>query len=333
MFQNIIRWANDIYMKIILLPYKNGFFAVLLSLAAICLAYSLLAGSTHISIEQLFSSKQPEVTSIFWQLRLPRTVTAFTAGSLLALAGILMQLLLQNPLADPYALGVASGSSLTILIMMLAGFGGDTLFLGAWGGSLLVMGVIMILGRRHQWEPTTLILSGMAIACSLSAAISAILLIAPDSQLHGMLFWLSGDLNDASVPFLSACVLGVGFIACWLLAPGLNLLNRGEQDAQALGLSIKPYRLILFLLSALFTAAAVSIAGCIGFIGLLVPHLTRLLLGHDYRLLIPASVLLGGSLLTLADTVARTLIAPQQLPVGILTALFGAPCLIGLLRK
>jgi iron complex transport system permease protein len=148
-----------------------------------------------------------------------------------------------------------------------------------------------------------------------------------------MLFWLSGDLNTDQFPWVSLCILCGGLLLCWLLAPGLNLLNRGDQEARALGLAWKPYRIVLYLLSSLFTAAAVSTAGCIGFIGLIIPHISRSLLGHQHRILLPACALLGGSLLMIADTIARTVIAPQQLPVGIVTAFIGVPIFIWLLSR
>jgi iron complex transport system permease protein len=147
-----------------------------------------------------------------------------------------------------------------------------------------------------------------------------------------MLFWLMGDLNDAQIPWMSLVILLCGLSACLLLSPSLNLLYRGEKEAQALGLATRRIRLFIYLLSSLLTAAAVIIAGCIGFVGLLVPHLARKLAGHDHRLLLPTTVLLGGSIVTLADTAARTLAAPQQLPVGMLLSLIGVPVFIWLIQ-
>jgi len=147
-----------------------------------------------------------------------------------------------------------------------------------------------------------------------------------------MLFWLTGDLNGAHFSGTPLIILLAGAIICLLLAPGLNILGRGEYEARALGLPTRQYRIAIYLLSSLFTAAAVTLAGCIGFIGLLVPHFTRRLTGFDHRLSLPAAMLIGGSLLTLADTLARTLFAPQQLPVGMLLALLGVPVFIWLLK-
>lgn len=295
--------------------------------------FSLSKGSTAIPLYQLLFSENGQIHSILWQLRLPRTLAAFTTGGLLALSGALMQLLLQNPLADPYALGIAGGAALCTLIMMLLGISTNWLIAGAWLGSLTAILFMLLLSHKHRWQTHTLLLAGIAMACGFSACISLILLLSPAASLHSMLFWLAGDLNDARSPWFSMIILGAGCLAALILAPGLNILTRGDLSARALGLPVQRYRIALYLLSALLTAAAVTLAGCIGFIGLIIPHLCRQLVGHDHRILLPASVLLGGSLLTLADTLARTAFAPLQLPVGMVIALFGAPLFIWLLQK
>jgi iron complex transport system permease protein len=158
------------------------------------------------------------------------------------------------------------------------------------------------------------------------------LLISPDASLHSMLFWLMGDLNDAHLSWVSPLILVSGLGLCWLLAPAFNILGRGEKEARALGLPIKPYRLLIFLLSSLFAAAAVTQAGCIGFVGLIVPHFARRLIGYHHRYMLPAAVLLGGSLVVIADTLARSLFAPQQIPVGIIIAIIGIPVFISLIQ-
>jgi iron complex transport system permease protein len=297
------------------------------------LALSLSKGSTPTSLYQLLFSDQGQINAILFDLRLPRTLTAFVCGGLLALAGSLMQLLLQNPLADPYALGISGGAAFFTLLMMLLGAGEMGLIGGAWFGSLLTIVLMLLLSKKHGWQTHTLLLSGIAIAFGFSACISFLLLMTADHSLHGMLFWLSGDLNDARLPWLGLSILSVGLLICLWLAPGLNILMRGEKEAAALGLACQRYRIALYLLSSLFTATAVTLAGCIGFIGLIIPHFARMLAGFDHRIVLPVSMLLGGSLLTIADTCARTWFAPQQLPVGILTALLGIPLFLWLLRK
>lgn len=313
--------------------YRYTRLSIITCLMLFSFSYSLLQGSITTPLYQLLFEHHPEMTSIIWSLRLPRTLAAFTAGGLLSLSGALVQLLLQNPLADPYALGISGGAAFVTLVLMLLGFSGGWLLGGAWAGSLLVISGIVLLSRYHQWQTHTLLLAGIAMACGFSAGISFMLLVAPDSNLHSMLFWLNGDLNTDQLPWLSWWILCIGLFVCWLLAPGFNLLNRGDMEARALGLACKPYRIALYLLSSLFTAAAVSTAGCIGFVGLVIPHVTRSLLGYEHRITLPACALLGGSLLMIADTLARTVIAPQQLPVGIVTAFIGVPIFIWLLSR
>lgn len=302
----------------------------LLAFASILL--SLSNGSVPISLQHLLYNDYGQFHTIFLQIRLPRTLAAFTSGGLLALSGALMQLLLQNPLADPYVLGISGGAAFFTVLFMLAGVSGDYLLAGAWAGSLLTACIILLLARRHSWQIHSLLLTGIAIAGGFGAGISLILLMSPDASLHSMLFWLTGDLNDAQLPLSGLLILASGMLLCLILAPGLDILGRGEKEARALGLAVKPYRIFLFLLSSLFAAAAVTIAGCIGFVGLIVPHFARRLMGYQHRLMLPAAALLGGTLVVIADTAARTLIAPQQLPVGIVMVLIGIPVFIGLMR-
>ncbi|HEX4044255.1 MAG TPA: iron ABC transporter permease [Gammaproteobacteria bacterium] len=293
--------------------------SLLLTFTLTCVVFALLSGNNLAD------------PLAFLQLRLPRVLAALVCGGLLALAGTLMQLLLQNPLADPYVLGTSSGAALATLLLMLFGIN-ETWFLGgAWLGSLLTIFLIFLLAKKQRYATHALLLAGIAITCGLSAIISCILLLTPHGTLRGMLFWLTGDLNGVRMPWLESFILLAGFSCCWLLAPGLNVLCRGEIAARALGLPSEQYRLILYILGALFTAAAVTLAGCIGFIGLIVPHLTRRLVGFDHRIVLPVSLLLGGSLLLLADTLARSLLAPMQLPIGMLLAMIGAPVFIGML--
>ncbi len=304
-------------------------FLSVFALVLISLFFSLTKGSVFVPFSALFS----DATNPILQLRLTRTAAAFVSGGLLALAGSLMQLLLQNPLADPYVLGISGGAALFTLGFMLFGISEQWLLSGAWLGSLFAMSCIFLLARKHRWQPSNLLLSGMALACGFSACVSFILLISPNSRLHGMLFWLAGDLNEAHFPWLECSILGSAYLLCILLARGLNVLARGEIAAQALGLPLKRYQIFLYLLCSLCTAAAVSLVGCISFIGLLVPHFTRKLTGHDYRIYLPLTILLGGSLLVSADTLTRTLFAPQQLPVGIIIAMLGVPAFIWILQK
>lgn len=308
---------------------KTRLFFIALSIAFAACALSLLSGSQHLSLDALLH----EQNGILLDIRLPRTLTAFTTGSLLALAGALIQLLFRNPLADPYVLGVSGGAASATLLCLLLGLGEQWLLGSAWLGSIAVISMILLLASRHRWESRTLLLIGVALSCGFSALISFILLISSSTDLHNLLFWLNGDLNDATFPWLGGGVLVAGLIACHVLAPGLTLFSRGDKEARALGLQTQHYRLALFLLSSLLTATAVTLAGCIGFVGLIVPQVMRLWIGFDQRVLLPLTALAGGSLLTVADTGARTLFAPQQIPVGLIMTLLGVPLFVWLLQK
>jgi len=313
------------------MPHRTIRILALGSLIICTLLFSLLKGSTSIPLYQLLFGQHTQYSTIFFQLRLPRTLAAFVNGGLLALAGALMQLLVQNPLADPYILGISSGAAFFTLLCMLIGISGSWLLGGAWLGSLLTILLILLLTKKHHWQTHALLLSGTAIASGFSAGISFILLMSPANYVHGMLFWLMGDLNDASLPIANAMILLCGTMICIFYAPGLNILSRGEKAARTLGLASKKYRIALYLFSSLCTAAAVTSVGCISFLGLIVPHLTRIIFGFNHRIMLPSAVLLGGSFLTLADTLARSCFAPEQLPVGILLALIGVPIFIWLL--
>jgi iron complex transport system permease protein len=196
--------------------------------------------------------------------------------------------------------------------------------------------MVLVFGLAHGrgiWSPTRLLLTGVVVAAGWGAVISFLLAVAPQHNLPGMLFWLMGDLSHADQPLPALIILALGLLFSLPQARNLNLLARGELQAGVLGVSVVPLRLQLYLLASLLTATAVTIGGSIGFIGLVVPHMLRLLVGSDHRLLLPASVLSGGILLLLADTLARTAIAPQQLPVGVLTALVGVPLFLYLLQR
>ena len=253
---------------------------------------------------------------------------------MLALAGALMQVLLRNPLADPYILGVSGGAAVGALTAMLLGAGTVWVSSSSFAGAILSIALVFGLARGSgSWTSHRLLLTGVVIASGWGAIISFLLAISPDQNLRGMLFWLMGDLSYSQSPVTGSILLFISLLVCLPLAKGLNLLARGELQAAALGISVKPLRLVIYLLASLLTATAVMQAGSIGFIGLIVPHMLRLISGSDHRLLLPASVLLGGCLLLMADTLARTLLAPIQLPVGVLTAILGVPVFLYLLRK
>ena len=272
--------------------------------------------------------------ALILDVRLPRVIAAFTVGGLLALAGTLMQVLLRNPLADPYILGVSGGAAVFVLTAMQLGLSGVGLTIAAFSGALFTMILVFTLSRgKGSWNPTRLLLTGVVVASGWSALIGFILAISPDSGLKNMLFWLMGDLSFAGNALPALALLGAGLLLSLGIARDLNILSRGELQALALGVATGTLSLIIYALASLLTASAVTLAGSVGFVGLIVPHLIRLMGVTDHRALLPSSVLLGGSLVVAADTVARTALAPQQLPVGIITALLGVPLFLFLLHR
>ncbi|MCE1182576.1 MAG: iron ABC transporter permease [Rhodocyclales bacterium] len=322
------------------MPNRHRALLILTSLALLALfsfGLALMVGSFQVAPADVFAALLGQEGSggeVVLQLRLPRALAGFACGGLLALAGALMQVLLRNPLADPYVLGISGGAGVGAMFAILIGLpmlGVDGLaFAGALGAMFIVFGLAHGDG---SWTQTRLLLTGVIVAAGCGALVALMLAIAEEHKLRGMLFWLMGDLGQSARWWPAMLALVVALAAAMPFARELNLLSRGLMQAQALGVAVKRLRYTVFLLASLATAASVTTAGSIGFVGLVVPHLVRLASGNDQRLLLPASVLAGGSLLLLADTAARTLIAPQQLPVGVLTALIGVPVFLFLLSR
>jgi len=309
-----------------------------LLLAAASLLCAMLVGSVQIPLAEVFSHLLGDDGSvndrIIDELRLPRALSGFAVGGLLALAGALIQVLLRNPLGDPYVLGVSGGASAAVLLAMLAALPTVLYTVFALGGALLsTLLVFGIAHRQDDWRADRLLLTGIVVAAGWSALISFALSVSPATQLPGMLFWLMGDLGDATRPGLPLVLLAIGLLLAVLRARDLNIATQGLLQAAALGVDTRRLRLELYFFGALLSAAAVTTAGAVGFIGLITPHLVRRLGGTDHRILLPTAVLFGGSLLVAADTAARTLISPLQLPVGVLTALIGVPVFLVLLRR
>lgn len=306
-------------------------------LAVLSLGLALSVGSLPIPLLDVLAAltgREVAGIDIVLELRLPRAIAGFACGGLLALAGALMQVLLRNPLADPYVLGISGGAgvgAMFAILLSLPVIGIDGLaFAGALGAMFIVFGLAHGDG---SWTQTRLLLTGVIVAAGCGALVALMLAIAEEHKLRGMLFWLMGDLGQAAQWWPALLTLVVALCLAMPFARELNLLSRGMMQAQALGVAVGRLRYAIYLLASLSTAASVTTAGSIGFVGLVVPHLVRLASGNDQRLLLPASVLAGGSLLVLADTLARTIIAPQQLPVGVLTALIGVPVFLFLLSR
>jgi len=321
------------------LSYRH--FLILLIAAMIAMFSFVIAlslGSVKVPFPELvrllmFDSDGNLASRIILEIRLPRVQTGFYVGGMLALAGCLMQVLLRNPLAEPYVLGVSGGAAVFSLLAMIAGLSGFWINGSAFAGALLSIILVFVLSRiGNDWNPLRILLTGVVIAAGWGAIISFLLAVSPASQVHGMLFWLMGDLSYSHYSGWSLIILMVTLALCMLGARAMNLLAMGELNAAALGVPVVWLKYFIYFAASLLTATAVTQAGSIGFIGLVIPHLVRLVLGSDHRLLLPVSVLLGGSLLVIADGLARTMIAPQQLPVGVLTAMIGVPLFLLLLQ-
>ena len=310
----------------------------LLLLAAGSLLASLATGSVETNLSQLagilFGDGQGLAGRVVLELRWPRAAAAFVTGGLLSLAGGLMQILLRNPLADPYVLGVSGGAATGALLSLLLGLGGLWLHGAAFGGALLSMLIVFTLAQgRGSWTVSRLLLTGIVIAAGWGAVISFLLAISPAQDMRGMLFWLMGDLGHATLPVTGSLVLLAGVLLAVAMGRSLNILAHGELMAASLGIRVLQLRRLVYVTASLLTATAVTIAGNVGIVGLVVPHMLRLQGVRDNRILLPAAVLLGGSLLMIADTLSRTVLAPRQLPVGILTALIGVPVFLYLLHR
>ena len=276
----------------------------------------------------------PGEARIVLELRLPRALCAFAVGGMLALAGVLMQVLLRNPLADPYILGTSGGAACGALLALTLSLGVAAMNLAAFAGALISAAIVFgIGGARHAFSPTALLLTGVVIASGCGAVVSLLLALSTDQALRGMLFWLMGDFSLALSPALPLLVLAAVTVLSVTGARALDLLAESPDDAALLGLPLLPARAIVLAGASLLTAYAVTIAGSIGFVGLVVPHLVRQYTGQHHRVLLPAAVLAGGALLTVADVLSRTVLAPRQLPVGTLTALVGVPLFLYLLRR
>jgi iron complex transport system permease protein len=312
---------------------------VLLALIAVASLFTaLLFGSFPISAVQVFDSivfRIPGVVQdVIWKLRLPRACAAFACGGLLATAGVLLQVLLRNPLADPYILGVSGGAALGALTALVWDGSVIASQLGALAGAAAAIAIVFALSfRAAEWDIHRLLLTGVVLSAGFTAIISLVLVMAPQAQLKGMLYWLMGDLSLASNGGYAGLLLVVLLAAFTFLGSSLNVLALGPAKALALGVAVLPLQAALYFGAALGTVGAVLLGGSIGFVGLMIPHALRLAGVHDHRVLLPGAALAGGSFVVLADTLARAAWAPQQLPVGVFTALLGVPVLLFLLSR
>ncbi len=281
----------------------------------------------------------PEQTAVVWHIRMPRILVGLLVGAALGVSGAVMQGVFSNPLADPGIIGVSAGASFGAVIAIALGLTVNGLYympLFALAGALLAVGITVALAMREGKIPVmTLLLAGVAVSMLLSAMTSGILTFMNEYRLREFLFWMVGGLDYRRWEhvFLAVGPVTVGIVILCFLARHLNILVLGEQEARSVGLPVSVFRLILLFVSAVTTATAVCVSGSIGFVGLVVPHIMRLLIGPEHRVLLPACALAGGLFLVGCDTVGRLLIAPAEIRVGIMTALTGAPYFLYLLRR
>lgn len=315
---------------------------ILLALAMFAIFSILFAcsiGSVSLSFSELFHAllelsqgQSSGLATTLLELRLGRALSGFVTGATLGLAGVMMQALLRNPLADPFVLGISGGASVGALFAILFFCAAWMIDLAAFAGAIAVAALLFALAYRDfrgsgssEGSAPLLLLTGVIVAAGCTAMVSLLLSIAPDSRLRGMVFWLIGDLSNTESRYLPWIILaGVAWFGV-RSARAINVAAMHADNASNLGIDIGRLRKMLFFCAALLTASAVSSAGSIGFVGLIIPHACRFAWGADHRVLIPAASLSAGSFLVLTDALARTVVAPQQLPVGVITALIGVP--------
>ncbi len=308
-------------------------------------AVSVQSADVFAALRQVLTAGSLDASSlgtagvIFLQVRLPRVLMGFLVGGALAAVGVTLQALLRNPLADPYVLGVSSGAALGASLAMLLGIGTTVVLLpllplfGFIGGLFALVLIYRLAQSQGRLPIHSLLLAGVILNAILTALIMFITSIMEPNRSAGLMAWLMGSLAAPGYPALSVIVIYVAFVSAVLMhkAQMLNVLTQGEETARSLGLDTERVKKQLYALTALVTGAVVSVSGMIGFVGMVVPHAVRMMIGSDHRLLLPASVLVGGMFLVVSDTIARTIFAPAEIPVGIVTALAGGPFFLYLL--
>ncbi|MFA4880530.1 MAG: iron chelate uptake ABC transporter family permease subunit [Candidatus Doudnabacteria bacterium] len=325
------------------LPILVPFLVIILILVAI---FSLSVGPANISFKETakiglselpfvnFQKINPIDENIILHIRLPRVILAIITGMALAVAGVVLQALLRNPLADPYVIGVSSGAALGATLAIILGLI-SLISLAGFLGAVLAMFLVYSLSRTGYRVPVkTLLLAGVIVSVFLSALVSLIASLMGESM-YQIILWLMGNLSEANITLtiIAGFLVLIGIITVSLFARDLNVISIGEEEAQHLGVEVETVKKILFIITSLITGAVVALTGLIGFVGLVIPHIMRLIVGPDHRVLIIASLLAGGIFLTLADLVARTIISPAEIPVGVITAILGGPFFLFLLRR
>ena len=300
---------------------------------------SLTKGSSVITMSQivelLLNPGMDPQSQIIWNIRMTRTIVGALVGINLSLSGAILQAIMRNPLADPHIIGISSGAGLAGVVIMILFPALEYLITPvAFVGAMLAAICIYILAWKNGIKPVRIILAGVAVSAFLSAGISGLMIFYSD-RVHGALMWMVGGLAARSWPHVSIILpyAAIGLLLALASASYLNILQLGDEMARGLGVNVEVTRIVMTAIAALLAASAVSVVGLLGFVGLVVPHAARLLIGSDYRFLLPAAALLGVAIVTLSDTFARVIFAPIELPVGIIMAFLGAPFFLFLLRR
>ncbi|MBW1722344.1 MAG: iron ABC transporter permease [Deltaproteobacteria bacterium] len=326
-----------------LTPRKVAIVSLFLVLGSLLVAgASLVLGTADISPGKLLSllagklQESDPARLILLRIRLPRILLSGIVGFALSLGGVVFQAILRNPLAEPFILGISSGAAFGAILGILAGFSFNMgIPITAFAGALATILLILALGSRQMgMESSTILLTGVIVNAFFTAIIMFVISTTADSRLHTMLFWLYGDLSQSRYIPLAVLtpVLLAGSVVLYAHARHLNLMTAGEEVASQLGVEVERTKKVCLVIISLVIGLVVSFSGLIGFVGLIVPHLTRMALGSDHRLLIPAASIGGAAFLVAADTIARTVISPNEIPVGVVTAFLGAPFFIYLLK-
>ena len=327
--QNITRliWISLILLLVLLIAFSLG------------LSIGPTKSGMRAAFSALFSTNESDsvLYSIVWHIRLPRVLLAAVVGATLSLGGLVFQALLRNPLAEPFILGISGGSAIGAIIGILLGlarFPGICFM--SFLGSLATLALILVMSTgKSILRKDALLLSGVMVNAFCSAIIMFLISITQDARLHNIIFWLMGDLSAADLP--QVVILGAILIPCFILvfvfSHSMNLLMMGKDMARTMGINIKAVTITLLIVTSFMVSATVSFSGLVGFVGLVIPHLLRLVLGPDHRFLVPACLFGGASYLVLCDLLARTLPQQGEIPAGVITALIGAPLFIILLKK
>ena len=338
---------NSKSMAEILTPKKLAIkVSICLAILAAVMCLCALVGTQKVSLEKVFAGPGSRAGEnidyeILVGVRLPRVILAALVGAALAACGVVLQAILRNPLADPYILGISSGAGLGAIIAVLSGvtwsfWGGSPIAVFAFAGALTTVWLVWCIGHfTGKSQVMSLLLAGVVVNAFFSAVIMFLISIAKSEQLRSTVLWLMGSITEKEPAVLkvsAGCIL-IGIIALFSICHRLNILTFGEEEAKGLGVDTAKTKVVAFGFAAFITAIAVSLSGLIGFVGLIIPHGTRLVFGPDHRQLLPLSAIIGAAFLVIVDTIARIIVAPAQLPVGVITAIAGGPFFLILLAK